>query len=68
MIFLPESPRYLMHKGKTLEAYETWKRIRGVNTPESRAEFYIMTQRVKQENEEQLARKSSGRPVWMDFY
>ncbi|KAI0483916.1 general substrate transporter [Xylariaceae sp. FL0804] len=68
MLFLPESPRYLMHKGRPLEAFETWKRIRGVESAEARSEFYIMAQRVKQENEENAARQATGRPAWMDFY
>jgi hypothetical protein len=69
MLFLPESPRFLMHKGKSLEAFEIWKRIRGLEDPESRKEFYIMAQRVKQENEEHAANRSNGgRPSWTDFW
>jgi MFS family permease len=50
MIFLPESPRYLMHKGKELEAYEVWKKIRGFNTLESKVEFLGMKHSVVTEN------------------
>src|SRR5689334_22192209 len=40
MFFLPESPRFLMHKGRVLDAYKVWKRIRGVETREARDEFF----------------------------
>ena len=65
MIFLPESPRYLMHKGRDLEAYEVWKKIRGFGTSESKAEFFGMKQAVVVENAEQL---STGRYAWLDFF
>lgn len=57
-----------MHKGKPLEAYEIWKRIRGIDTLEARTEFYVMTQTVQQEVRDTEARKATGRPVWLDFY
>jgi MFS family permease len=31
IMFMPESPRFLMHKGKTTEAWHVWKQIRGMN-------------------------------------
>jgi MFS family permease len=43
MFFLPESPRFLMHKGRVLDAYKVWKRIRGVENREARDEFFVMT-------------------------
>ncbi|KAG9580991.1 putative sugar transporter, partial [Aureobasidium melanogenum] len=30
MLYMPESPRYLMHKGKPVDAFKVWKRIRGI--------------------------------------
>ena len=55
-----------MHKGKTLEAYRVWKRIRGIDTLESREEFFVMKHSVQEEEED------SGRKVnkfaWMDFF
>lgn len=65
MIFLPESPRYLMHKGKELEAYEVWKKIRGFNTLESKLEFLGMKDSVVTENSEQ---HKTGRYAWLDFF
>ena len=67
MLFLPESPRFLMHQGKTIEAYEIWKRIRGIEADEARWEFYIMAQTVQEERQQTESRKATGRPVWMDF-
>ena len=64
MIFLPESPRYLMHKGKNVEAYAVWKRIRGFDTLESKIEFLGMERSVVAENEQQHTRKYP----WVDFF
>jgi MFS family permease len=68
MLFLPESPRFLMHRGKTIQAYEVWKRVRGIETVEARSEFFIMTQTVKEELRQGEIRKQNNRPAWMDFY
>lgn len=68
MLFLPESPRFLMHKGKTLEAYKVWKRIRGTTTPESREEFYVMAVAVTQEDTEVNEGAQNTRFPWMDFF
>ncbi|KAL1970271.1 hypothetical protein VTN77DRAFT_5431 [Rasamsonia byssochlamydoides] len=65
MIFLPESPRYLMHKGRELEAYVVWKKIRGFATYEAKAEFLGMKQSVIAENEEQ---HNTRKYAWMDFF
>jgi MFS family permease len=67
IIFMPESPRYLMHKGKTIEAWFVWKRIRGEDE-ESRKEFFVMRHSVQ---EESLLKDESGgsrRFVWLDFF
>jgi hypothetical protein len=66
MLFMPESPRFLMHKGKTLEAYKVWRRIRGVDTLESKEEFFVMKASVEEE-EGEVASKASGPFPWMDF-
>lgn len=39
---MPESPRYLLHKGRTLDAYKVFKRIRGTRSIEAREEFFVM--------------------------
>lgn len=63
MFFLPESPRYLMHKGEELEAYVVWKRIRGFDSLEAKLEFLGMKRSVVMENEEHQTK----RYPWMDF-
>lgn len=65
MIFLPESPRYLMHKGRDVAAYSVWKRIRGFNDYDSKDEFLGMRQAVTAECEEQANTKKYA---WMDFF
>ncbi|KAJ5248862.1 MFS sugar transporter [Penicillium chermesinum] len=65
MFFLPESPRYLMLKGREIEAYAVWKRIRGFNDYDSKDEFLGMRQAVSAEREEQAQTKKFA---WMDFF
>ncbi|KFY18904.1 hypothetical protein V493_08268 [Pseudogymnoascus sp. VKM F-4281 (FW-2241)] len=67
MLFLTESPRFLMHKGRTLEAYRVWKRIRGLASFESKAELFVMKRTVDDEDREFKAKASAVRFVWMDF-
>ncbi|KAI9721621.1 MAG: hypothetical protein M1828_005112 [Chrysothrix sp. TS-e1954] len=66
MLFMPESPRYLIHKGDVLAAFRVWKRIRGFETPQARDEFYAM--KVSLEKEELRIRKARTRRFpWLDF-
>lgn len=65
MLFLPESPRYLMHKEREVEAYGVWKKIRGFNDLEAKDEFLGMRQAVGAETEEQHSTKKFA---WMDFF
>lgn len=65
MLFLPESPRFLMHKGREIEAYAVWKKIRGFNDHEAKDEFLGMRQAVTAESQEQAATKKYP---WMDFF
>ncbi|KAL9138173.1 MAG: hypothetical protein Q9175_000597 [Cornicularia normoerica] len=65
MFFMPESPRFLMHKGRTLEAFNVWKRIRGTELQENRKEFFIMKHSVLNELESKETR--SGGFAWLDF-
>ncbi|RDA95475.1 hypothetical protein CP533_5398 [Ophiocordyceps camponoti-saundersi (nom. inval.)] len=67
MLFLPESPRYLMHKGRRLDSYKVWKRIRGVSTSESRLEYFLMTATVREEALVGSEAKNRRFP-WMDFF
>ncbi|CAK7268628.1 fructose symporter [Sporothrix epigloea] len=68
MLFLPESPRYLVHKGRTLEAYKVWKRIRGIESAEAREEFSVMISSVREEQAAIAAGGSNKRFPWMDFF
>lgn len=68
MLFLPESPRFLMHKGKTLEAYKVWKRIRGIENPEAREEFFVMKVSVQHEQTVVAESATNKRFPWMDFF
>ncbi|GLI80925.1 hypothetical protein PoHVEF18_009291 [Penicillium ochrochloron] len=65
MLFMPESPRYLMHKGQEVAAYGVWKKIRGFNDLEAKDEFLGMRQAVTAECEEQSKTKKYA---WMDFF
>ncbi|KAL3469171.1 general substrate transporter [Aspergillus californicus] len=68
MLFLPESPRFLVHKGRTLDAYKVWKRIRGIETADARDEFFVMTGSVRQEENEVNEGAQNKRFPWMDFF
>jgi len=67
ILFMPESPRYLMHKKKPLEAFKVWRRIRGTATHESREEFFIMKVSTEEEAAEVAAGRTGNYP-WMDFF
>jgi sugar porter (SP) family MFS transporter len=68
MLFLPESPRFLMHKGRVLDAYKVWKRIRGVESREARDEFFVM--RVSVLHERQVVSESAvhKNAPWLDVF
>jgi hypothetical protein len=68
MLFLPESPRFLMHKGRPVEAYAVWKRIRGVDTLEAKEEFFVMKASVEEEEAEVAAGATGKRFPWTDFF
>lgn len=68
MLFMPESPRFLMHKGRPLDAFAVWKRIRGTRTTESREEFFVMKVGQEEEDAEVAAGAGSRRFPWMDFF
>ncbi|PHH84786.1 hypothetical protein CDD83_1397 [Cordyceps sp. RAO-2017] len=68
MLFLPESPRYLMHMDRRLDAYKVWKRIRGVSSAESRQEFFVMAASVRQEATQVSEGAQNRRFPWMDFF
>lgn len=65
MFCLPESPRYLMHKGKVGAAYGVWKKLRDVDLVENKLEFIDMRQSLIQEQEAQ--KEAKHRFKWLDF-
>lgn len=67
MLYMPESPRFYMHKGETLKAFKVWKRIRGIDTADSREEFFVMKASQEQEDAEVAAGLSNRRFPWLDF-
>jgi len=64
ILFMPESPRFLMHKGRETEAWAVWRRIRGVDI-DAKKEFFIMRHSVQAEAE--LLRSRNRRFPWLDF-
>ncbi|KAF2167654.1 hypothetical protein M409DRAFT_65793 [Zasmidium cellare ATCC 36951] len=67
MLILPESPRHLMHKNKTLQAFRVWKRLRDITSPESRQEFFLMKEAVGTVASQMQEKKNTARFVWLDF-
>lgn len=67
MLFLPESPRYLMLKGRTLDAYKVWKRIRGIEHADAREEFFIMKASVQFEQTAVTESARNKRFPFLDF-
>ncbi|KEQ85381.1 putative sugar transporter [Aureobasidium pullulans] len=68
MLYMPESPRFLMHKGKPVEAFKVWKRIRGIEQLDSREEFYVMKMSQEQEDQEVAAGRGNAKYPWMDLF
>lgn len=51
LFFLPESPRWLVHKGRYGMAYSVWKRLRNTDDESAKLEFLEMRQAALQETE-----------------
>eukprot|EP00871_Galdieria_phlegrea_P000420 jgi/Galph1/1379/GphlegSOOS_G72.1 len=62
MLTLPETPRWLMRKGRSAQSYKVWSIVRGFDTEEEVMEFIIMRRTVKRELED-----SKDRYVIMDL-
>lgn len=56
-----------MHKGRALDAFRVWKRIRDVETTESKEEFFVMAVAVRSESTVVEVAQNSRFP-WMDFF
>ncbi|GJQ14524.1 hypothetical protein GpartN1_g6315.t1 [Galdieria partita] len=61
-LFFPESPRWLMRKGRRVDAYATWLAVRGFDVEEEKIEFAIMEEVVIAERE-----ASKDRFLYLDF-
>ncbi|CUM49129.1 unnamed protein product [Debaryomyces tyrocola] len=66
MLFLPESPRYLIHKNRIGEAYDVWKRLRDINERKSKLEFLDMRQAAYQEQEAKVTESKTR--LWTDLF
>ncbi|EME28711.1 MFS transporter, SP family, sugar:H+ symporter [Galdieria sulphuraria] len=62
MCTMPETPRWLMRKGREAQSYRVWRIVRGFDTEEERNEFYIMKKTVERE-----LRNSKDRWIIMDL-
>ncbi|SCV00785.1 LAME_0G11980g1_1 [Lachancea meyersii CBS 8951] len=65
LFFLPESPRWLVHKGRVGEAWNVWKRLRDVSVDSNKVEF-LETRQAAQQDEE-LRRNESRFQNWFDL-
>lgn len=51
LLFLPESPRWLMHKGRVGESWNVWKRLRDVKDDNNTVEFLELRQAAEKDRE-----------------
>lgn len=51
LFFLPELPRWLVHKNRPEMAYAVWRRLRNVDDPRNKLEFLEMRHAAAQEHE-----------------
>jgi hypothetical protein len=64
MIFLPESPRWLLYKGRETEAKEIIRRITNADSVESSEE----AQSAIAEIQEAIATEADGKSAWRDVF
>ncbi|KAG7908137.1 hypothetical protein KL906_003554 [Ogataea polymorpha] len=65
MFFLPESPRYLVHKDKVGAAYNIWSRLRDMDDMQNKVEFLDMIQSLELEKLDDI--HASSKHKWLDF-
>jgi sugar porter (SP) family MFS transporter len=66
VLFLPESPRWLMHKKREMDAYMSWRNLRGFGTDQDKMEFFEMKHTAYYELEN--ANQDEKKHKWMDFF
>lgn len=66
LLFLPESPRWLAHKGYTAEAYQVWTRLREASDIKNKWEFLEMKHAAEQD--EELRRSESKFKSLFDLF
>lgn len=66
LFFLPESPRWLVHKHRYGMAYNVWKRLRDINDEKGKLEFLEMRQAAFQEEERRA--QESKLQNWIDLF
>jgi sugar porter (SP) family MFS transporter len=66
VLYLPESPRWLMHKRREVDAFMSWRNLRGFQTEQAKIEFFEMkhTALFEIENENHDEKKHK----WIDFF
>ncbi|KAF7582204.1 Sugar (and other) transporter family protein [Clavispora lusitaniae] len=66
LFFLPESPRWLVHKGKYGMAYKVWKRLRDISDDKAKLEFLEMRQAAYEEHDRRA--HESKFSSWVDLF
>uniref|UniRef100_A0A060TE51 ARAD1D05016p n=1 Tax=Blastobotrys adeninivorans TaxID=409370 RepID=A0A060TE51_BLAAD len=66
VVFLPESPRWLMHKKREVDSWKVWKNLRGFDTEMSKLEFLEMRHTALYEITTENQKEK--RMAWLDFF
>lgn len=66
LLFLPESPRWLVSKGKAGLGWHVWKQLRDVNQPEALLEYLEMRETANRETE--LSSQEKWYVRWFELF